>query len=167
MPQQKIANISAAPAENKREVLSMKKLTDEQYAELAARYSPKSRTGPDIIAAFACGGAVCVLGELLGELYASLGAGEDAAMYVSATLVALGALLTALGVYDSFASFAGAGALVPITGFANAVAAPAIEFRSEGMITGLAAGLFTISGPVIVYGTAAGTLYGLVLCLLG
>lgn len=81
------------------------------------------------------------------------------------TLVFLGALLTGLGVYDNFSKFAGAGALVPITGFANAVASPALEFRAEGMITGLAAKLFIIAGPVIVYGTLASVVYGLILCL--
>ena len=143
----------------------MPRLTNEQYAELARRGAPRSRTCRNMLRAFLCGGAVCLLGELLGRLWLMAGAGEDAPTATGMTLIFAGALLTGLGVYDSFAGFAGAGALIPITGFANAVASPAIEFRTEGLITGLAAKLFIIAGPVLVYGTVAGTLYGLILCL--
>ena len=142
---------------------TMRKLTNEQYAELVKRLSPKSVTGPDTLRAFLCGGAVCTLGELI---TLGLEAAGAAAVWTSVALIFLGALLTGLGVYDKFAAFAGAGALVPITGFANAVASPALEFKTEGLVAGLAAKLFVIAGPVLVYGTLSGVLYGLALCLL-
>ena len=145
---------------------TMRKLTNEQCAELIKRLSPKSVTGPDTLRAFLCGGAVCTLGELITLGLEAAGAGEDAGVWTSVALIFLGALLTGLGVYDKFAAFAGAGALVPITGFANAVASPALEFKTEGLVAGLAAKLFVIAGPVLVYGTLSGVLYGLALCLL-
>ena len=144
----------------------MRSITNEQYAELCKRYSPKSKTGFDMLRAFLCGGAVCVLAEIITYLWELAGAGESAATATSMSMVFLGASLTGLGVYDKFAKFAGAGALVPITGFANAVASPALEFKSEGLITGLAAKMFIIAGPVLVYGTLASVLYGLLLCLI-
>ena len=143
----------------------MPKLTNEQYAELCARHAPKSRTAMDTLRAFICGGGVCVLGQLITYGWETAGAGGSAPTAARRTQRFLGALLTGLGVYDNFSKFAGAGALVPITGFANAVASPALEFRAEGMITGLAAKLFIIAGPVIVYGTLASVVYGLILCL--
>lgn len=145
---------------------NMVKLTREQYAELAAKHAPKSGTAPDTLRAFLCGGAVCALGEAATRGWEALGAGNFAPAATSMTLIFLGALLTALGVYDNFAKIAGAGALVPITGFANAVTSPALEFKTEGMITGLAAKLFIIAGPVVVYGVLSGTAYGLILCLI-
>lgn len=145
----------------------MKKLTNEQYAQIAAQHAPKSKTGLDTLRAFLCGGAICAVGQVITYLWELAGAGEDAATAASMTLVFLGAFLTGLGVYDKFASFAGAGALVPITGFSNAVASPALEFKTEGLVTGLAAKLFIIAGPVLVYGTLASVAYGLILCLIG
>ena len=142
----------------------MVKLTEKQYAELYKRLTPRSRAWPNALRAFVCGGALCALGELICRAWAFTG--EDAGAWTSISMIALGALATALGVYDSFARFAGAGALVPITGFANAVASPALEFKSEGLITGLAAKMFIIAGPVLVYGTLASVLYGLLLCLI-
>ena len=122
----------------------------------------------NILNAFWTGGLICCLGQLLFGLYAAAGLAEQAAGTAeSITLVFIGALLTGLGVYDDIAKLAGAGTLVPITGFANSVAAPALEFKTEGFITGTAAKMFVIAGPVIVFGTAASALYGLILWLVG
>ena len=143
----------------------MRELTKEQYAEICAKYAPKSKTCPDTLKAFASGGLICALAQVIMYLWELAGAGGDAATATSMTLVFIGALLTGLGIYDDIAKFAGAGALVPITGFANAVASPALEFKTEGVVTGLASKLFIIAGPVIVYGTLASIAYGLILCL--
>ena len=145
----------------------MQKMTNEQYAEYVKRKSPPSPLWGDLLKAFLIGGAICVIGELVTQL--SLYAGHervDASTACSMTLVFLGALLTGLGVYDDIAKFGGAGTLVPITGFANAVVSPALEFKSEGFVTGTAAKMFIIAGPVIVFGVSASIVYGLVLCLL-
>ena len=143
-------------------------MSNAEYAALVKRLAPKSNLLADTLRAFLVGGLICVLGQLLLMLYASWGAGEDAAAsWCSITLIFLSALLTGLGVYDDIAKFAGAGSLVPITGFANSVAAPALEFKTEGFITGTAAKMFVIAGPVIVYGASAGVVYGLLLLLLG
>ena len=144
----------------------MQKLTNEQYAAIAARHAEKSRTAADTLRAFAFGGLVCVLGELIARLWLAAGAGDNAGTAASMTLIFLSAMATGLGIYDEFAKIAGAGALVPITGFANAVASPALEFKTEGLVSGLAAKMFTIAGPVLVYGTLASILYGLLLSLL-
>jgi len=113
--------------------------------------------------AFVVGGLICTLGQVLVNCYSTLGLDKDAAgSAASMTLVALSALLTGLSLYDNLAKHAGAGTLVPITGFANAIAAPAIEFKTEGMILGTAAKMFTIAGPVIVYGLAASVVYGFI-----
>ena len=143
-------------------------MTNEEYAALVKQLAPKSKLWPDTARAFLVGGLICVLGQALVELYASWGAGpEDAAAWCSITLIFLSALFTGLGWYDDLAKFAGAGSLVPITGFANAVAAPAIEYKTEGWVTGLAVKIFTIAGPVIVYGLTASVIYGGILCLIG
>lgn len=143
------------------------KLTNEEYREYAEKHSPRSDTRGNMLRAFVSGGAICVVGQALRLLYSYLGAQEEtASAAVSITLVFIGALLTGLGIYDDLAKFAGAGTLVPITGFANSVAAPALEFKTEGFISGTAAKMFVIAGPVIVYGVSASTVYGLILCLL-
>ena len=143
-------------------------MTKKEYQEYVKRKQPRSPLGKDALRAFVTGGAVCVLGQGLSALYRNLGLEETpAAAAVSVTLVFLGVLLTALGVYDRIARFAGAGTLVPITGFANAVAAPALEFRREGLIAGTCARMFAIAGPVIVCGVGASVVYGLILNLLG
>lgn len=143
------------------------KLTNEEYKKYAERHSPRSDTKGNMLRAFVSGGAICCIGQGLRILYTFLGAQEEtAAAAVSITLVFLGALLTGFGVYDDLAKFAGAGTLVPITGFANSVAAPALEFKTEGFITGTAAKMFVIAGPVIVYGVSASAVYGFILCLL-
>lgn len=137
-------------------------LSDREYQALAARLAPRSPIIKDCINAFWIGGLICVLGQFLTNGYLALGLEKpDAQMLTSVTLVFLSALLTGLSVYDDIAKHAGAGTLVPITGFANAVAAPAIEFKTEGYVTGLAVKMFTLAGPVIVYGTAASVLYGI------
>ena len=145
----------------------MQKMTNEQYAEYVKRKSPPSPLWGDLLKAFLIGGAICVIGELVMQLWLYAGLErEDASTACSMTLVFLGALLTGLGVYDDIAKFGGAGTLVPITGFANAVVSPALEFKSEGFVTGTAAKMFIIAGPVIVFGVSASIVYGLVLCLL-
>ena len=144
------------------------KMTNGEYGKYVAEHAPGSKTGRNMLRAFVSGGAICALGQLLLIGYARLGLRqEDAATAVSVTLILLGAALTAFGVYDDLARFAGAGTLVPITGFANSVAAPALEFRTEGYITGTAAKMFLIAGPVIVYGIGASVIYGLILYFAG
>lgn len=138
-------------------------MTDKQYNRLVKEKSPKSPIGKDCLFAFVIGGCICLLGQVLMNWYQSLGAQrQDASTWVSISLVGLSALLTGLSLYDDIAKYAGAGTLVPITGFSNAVASPAVEFRTEGMILGTAAKMFTIAGPVIVYGLGASAVYGLI-----
>ena len=138
-------------------------MTNEEYAKLIQDISPKSPIVKNCLWAFLVGGAICCLGQLIKTGYQALGLDEECAgMAVSMTLVALSALLTGLSVYDNLAKHAGAGTLVPITGFANAVAAPAVEFKTEGFILGVGAKMFTIAGPVIVYGVSASVVYGLI-----
>ena len=113
------------------------------------------------------GGAICTIGQGLTNLYQSYGLDKDqAGTATSVTLIFAAALLTGLGLFDKLAKRAGAGTLVPITGFANAMVSPALEFKSEGLITGTAAKLFTVAGPVLVFGISASVIYGLILCLL-
>lgn len=138
-------------------------MTEKQYDELVSSMAPKSPVGKDCLLAFLFGGAICALGQGLINWYLSLGLEKNLASAAgSMTLVALAALLTGLGVFDDIAKRAGAGTLVPITGFANAVAAPAVEFQTEGFVLGTAAKMFTIAGPVIVYGVSASVIYGLI-----
>ena len=138
-------------------------MTEREYGKLVQQMSPKSSLGKDCIFAFVIGGAICTLGQFFINLYQSLGIGKtDAGTLASMTLVALSALLTGFSLYDNIAKFAGAGTLVPITGFANSIAAPAIEFKTEGFILGVGAKMFTIAGPVIVYGVSASVVYGLI-----
>ena len=141
-------------------------LNREEYAEYSKRHMPRSKAGRNMLRAFLTGGLICALGQGLNALYGRLGLPkESAGTAVSVTLIFLGALLTGLGVYDKLAKFGGAGTLVPVTGFANAVAAPALEYKTEGRITGTAAKMFVIAGPVIVYGVTAGAVYGVILWL--
>lgn len=135
----------------------------KEYAALVKRISPKSPVGKDCFHAFWIGGLICALGQGISNAYLALGLeAEAASSAMSMTLVALSALLTGLSWYDNIARYAGAGTLVPITGFANAIAAPAIEFKTEGFILGVGAKMFTIAGPVIVYGVSASVVYGLI-----
>ena len=137
-------------------------MTDKEYDKLVKELSPNSPMGKDCMMAFLVGGLICVLGQFLLNFYGKWLDQEAAATAECMTLVALSALLTGLSLYDDIAKHAGAGTLVPITGFANAVAAPAVEFQTEGMILGTAAKMFTIAGPVIVYGVSASVVYGFV-----
>jgi len=142
------------------------KMTKQEYADYVKGKMPKSSLWKDVLKAFLIGGLICCVGQLFRDLYTALGADEDAAAsWDCITMVFLGAFLTGIGVYDKLAKHGGAGTLVPITGFANAVASPALEFKTEGFITGLAAKIFTIAGPVITYGIIASVIYGLILCL--
>ena len=138
-------------------------MTEREYGKLVDELSPDSPIGKDCLIAFVVGGLICTLGQVFLELYGKLGLDkENAGTAASMTLVALSALLTGLSLYDNIARFAGAGTLVPITGFANSVAAPAVEFKTEGFILGVGAKMFTIAGPVIVYGVSASVVYGLI-----
>ena len=142
-------------------------ISSKEYNKIVTKNSPKSKLFVNCIKAFLIGGAICTIGQGFTDLYAMLGAAEkDSKTLCSVTLIFIGILLTAIGVYDKIAKHGGAGTLVPISGFANAVSSPAIEFKSEGYIAGLGAKLFIIAGPVIVYGVSASIIYGFVLWIL-
>ena len=138
-------------------------MTDKEYEKLVDSMSPRSPIGRDCFNAFWIGGLICTLGQVFINLYSRWGMEQqDASTAASMTLVALSALLTGLSLYDDIAKHAGAGTLVPITGFANAIAAPAVEDKTEGFILGVGAKMFTIAGPVIVYGVSASVVYGFI-----
>lgn len=138
-------------------------LSKQQYSEMVKKASPNSKSFKDIPKAFLIGGAICCVGQALNDLLKSGGLDEkSAATWTSVCLVLISAVLTGLGYYEKIAKHGGAGTLVPITGFANAVVSPALEFKSEGFVLGLGAKIFIIAGPVILYGTAASVLYGLI-----
>ena len=138
-------------------------MTEKQYARLVKELSPASPIKKDCFNAFWIGGTICLIGQLIQNGYLALGLEKDqAGTATSMTLVALSALLTGLSLYDDIAKHAGAGTLVPITGFANAIAAPAVEFKTEGFILGVGAKMFTIAGPVIVYCVSASVVYGII-----
>ena len=138
-------------------------MTERQYERLVGELAPKSPIWKDCLNAFWIGGLICALGQLIMNSYMGMELDkETAGTATSMTLVALSALLTGLSLYDNIAKHAGAGTLVPITGFANAIAAPAVEFKTEGFILGVGAKMFTIAGPVIVYGVSASVVYGLI-----
>ena len=144
-------------------------MTSEAYLKRVNELLPRSKTGLMCLKAFGVGGLICCLGQLisdLGKMYLGL-TKEEAGALCSISLIFLAGLLTALGVFDRIASFAGAGTVVPITGFANSIVAPAMEFRAEGLITGTAAKLFQIAGPVLVYGIGSSVVYGLILYFMG
>ena len=138
-------------------------MTEREYGKLVQEMSPNSPMWRDCLNAFWIGGLICTLGQFFINWYSSLGLSKaDAGTAGSMTLVALSALLTGLSLYDNIAKHAGAGTLVPITGFSNAVSAPAVEFKTEGFVLGVGAKMFTIAGPVIVYGVAASVTYGII-----
>ena len=138
-------------------------MTEKEYGALVKDMMPKSPIFKDCFNAFWIGGLICTLGQLIMNGYLALGMEkQDASTAMSMTLVALSALLTGLSLYDNIAKHAGAGTLVPITGFANSITAPAVEFKTEGFILGVGAKMFTIAGPVIVYGVSASVVYGFV-----
>ena len=135
-----------------------------EYSEMVKKLSPPSPKFRNFLSAFLVGGFICALGELITYCYGDLIGMDEATVKsaVSITLIFISALLTALGLFNKIAKFAGAGTLVPITGFANAVVSPAIEFKAEGFVLGLGANMFKIAGPVIVYGTVSGVIYGII-----
>lgn len=138
-------------------------MTDREYNSLVSSMAPKSPIVKDCINAFWIGGLICAIAQLILNGFFALGLEKtDAFTATSMTMVALSALLTGLSLYDDIAKIAGAGTLVPITGFANSVAAPAVEFKTEGFILGVGAKMFTIAGPVIVYGVSASVVYGII-----
>ena len=142
-------------------------MTPKEYQAYVKRMQKKSPLGKDMALAFVIGGLICVIGQLITNGWAAAGLGkEDAGTAASCSLVFLSALLTGLNLYNKLAKYGGAGTLVPITGFANAVVSPAIDFKSEGIVTGMAAKMFLVAGPVIVFGTLASVIYGVVLMLL-
>jgi stage V sporulation protein AC len=143
-------------------------MTNEDYGKLIQSHSDPSPLGKDSLMAFAVGGGICCVGQALQLLYEGFGLSrDDAGTWVTVSLIFLSALFTGLKLYDKLARRAGAGTLVPVTGFANSVVSPAMEFKSEGFITGMAAKMFVIAGPVIVFGIGASVIYGVILCLMG
>lgn len=143
-------------------------MTPQEYQAYVKQKAKKSPIFKDVVLAFVIGGAICVLGQLIQNGWAAAGLNqEDAGTATSCSLVLLSALLTGLNLYNKIARFGGAGTLVPITGFANAVVSPAIDFKSEGIVTGMAAKMFLVAGPVIVFGTLASVVYGAALMLMG
>ena len=143
-------------------------MTNQDYGKLVNERSRPSPMGKNLVWAFLVGGAICAIGQGLMNAYQSYGLDEEkAGTAVSVTLIFAAALLTGLGVFDKLAKRAGAGTLVPITGFANAVVSPALEFKSEGLVMGVAAKMFVIAGPVLVFGISASVIYGVILLLLG
>ncbi len=138
------------------------------YQEMVERCSPNSPLWKDTLLAFLTGGAICTTGQCFRHLFEGMALEPDAVgAATSVSMIFFGALFTCLGLYDKLAKFGGAGTLVPITGFSNAVVSPAIEFHPEGVITGTCAKMFAIAGPVIVWSTAAGILYGVILWATG
>lgn len=142
-------------------------MSNADYLEYVAKQSKKSPIGKDCVLAFVIGGAICCLGQGIQNGWMAAGLSQqDAGTATSCTLVFLSALLTGLNLYNKIARYGGAGTLVPITGFANAVVSPAIDFKSEGFVTGMAARMFQVAGPVLAFGTTASVVYGVILCLL-
>lgn len=142
------------------------KISSLQYGELVKEYSPNSHLWIDTLNAFWTGGLICVLGQLILNGWRLLGLDQDGASTATAiSMVFLGALCTGIGIYDRIAKLAGAGTVVPITGFANSVVSPAMEFKTEGFVMGVSAKMFTIAGPVLVYGVGASVLYGILYCV--
>ena len=149
-----------------KEVMHMDNMTNQEYGAYVNGLSKPSPVGKNMLWAFFVGGGICTAGQALLNLYRHIGLNENnAAAAVSVTLIFVAALLTGLGVFDKVAKRAGAGTLVPITGFANSMVSPALEFKSEGLIMGMSAKMFTIAGPVLVFGISASVLYGVILKL--
>ena len=143
-------------------------MSPQEYQRYVQEKSPKSPIVKDTVLAFVIGGLICVLGQAIQDGWGAAGLDKEAAgTATSCTLVFLSALSTGLNLYNKIARYGGAGTLVPITGFANAVVSPAIDFKSEGFVTGMAAKMFVIAGPVIVFGTLASVIYGVILMLFG
>ena len=138
-------------------------ISKKEYNELVKKKSPNSTLFKDTLRAFVIGGLFCVLGQLINFLWQNLNlSSEETSALTSSTMIFIGALLTGIGVYDDIARYGGGGTLVPITGFANSIASPAIEYKTEGYILGVGAKMFTIAGPVLVYGISASVIYGII-----
>jgi stage V sporulation protein AC len=138
-------------------------ITKNEYKMMTEAASPDSNSAVDTLKAFIFGGLICCIGQLFTNIYMSVGINPaDAPVFTSMTLIVITAILTGFGIFGKIAKHAGAGTLVPITGFANATVAPALEFKSEGFVLGLGAKIFIISGPVILYGTTAAFIYGII-----
>ena len=143
-------------------------ISKKDYEKYVAERAPGSPIGKDCLFAFLIGGGICAVGQVILDFFTRMGLDkQDAGTAAAISLVGLSALLTGLNLYNKIARFGGAGTLVPITGFANAVVSPAIDFKTEGFVTGTAVKMFTIAGPVIVYGTLASVVYGVYLMLFG
>lgn len=142
-------------------------MTQQEYNNYVKTVSGQSKLGRNMLRAFVVGGLICVVGQLFLNLYTNAGMDRDAAATAtSVTMIFWGALLTSLNLYDDLAKLGGAGTLIPITGFANSIVSPAMEFKSEGLVLGMASKMFVIAGPVLVYGIVTSVLYGLVLLLI-
>ncbi len=143
-------------------------MSDKAYKKYVEKRATKSDLFLDVIKAFICGGLICIIGQGFRDLYTALGIGEEnVKSLVPVTLIFIASLLTALNVFDDIAKFAGAGTLVPITGFSNAVTSPALDTKAEGFILGVGAKIFIVAGPVILYGTLASFIYGIILYIVG
>ena len=143
-------------------------VSKEEYGKMAKDYSPKSPVVTDCIKAFLVGGAICTLAQGITMIFMNMGIKEDESRLISMVMIiAITAILTAFGVFDKLAKHAGAGTMVPITGFANSVVSPALEFKTEGYIYGLAAKMFVVAGPIIVFGVLSGAIVGLIYFLIG
>lgn len=143
-------------------------MDEKTYKKYADKRAKKSNLAADCAKAFLVGGLICCIGQAAGDIYKALGIGEEnVKALIPVTLVFIAALLTGLNVFDNIAKFAGAGTLVPITGFANAVVSPALDTKAEGFILGVGAKIFTIAGPVILYGTLASVIYGVIYYIAG
>ena len=141
----------------------MRTLSLEAKKALIKKCTPKSKTVKNTAKAFITGGSICLIAELLKRLYIYIGASdEDGGLYATLSIVLIGGVLTAIGIFDRFARHGGAGTLVPITGFSNAIVASAIDSASEGYILGVGKGIFTVAGPVLLYATVSGVVYGLI-----
>jgi stage V sporulation protein AC len=145
----------------------IRELTQKEYREYVEKKSPKSKILRNIIRAFVVGGFICVIGQFINNFFRARGMDIDvSSSLTSIIMIFLGALLTGLNIYDDLGKFAGAGSIVPITGFANSIVSPAMEFKSEGYIMGVGARMFVIAGPVLVYGISASIIAGIIYYLL-
>lgn len=140
------------------------KISKQTYARLADAHAPRSPLGKDCLWAFLVGGTICTIGQILLDIFQKLCSFDEevAGTLTSVSLILVAVILTALGIFDNIAKHAGAGTLVPITGFANAMVSPAIDSHAEGLILGVGAKIFTVAGPVLLYGTLAGFIYGII-----